>query len=67
MRIFRKATPASPPEAAPASPPGNDLVAYARAHLTSPAALALLDEVERGRRRREQGMHIRHRRHQDQP
>jgi hypothetical protein len=40
-------------------PPGSatitDPVAYTRAHTTSPAVLALLDEVERGReRRREQ-------------
>lgn len=30
-----------------------DLIAYARAHVTSPGAHALLDEVERGRARRE--------------
>jgi hypothetical protein len=32
---------------------GEDLVAYARAHVTSPGAMALLAEVERGRQRRE--------------
>jgi hypothetical protein len=30
----------------------NDLLSYARAHVTSPGAHALLDEVERGRQRR---------------
>jgi hypothetical protein len=32
-----------------------DPVTYARAHVTSPGAHALLDEVERGRERRAQG------------
>jgi hypothetical protein len=32
-----------------------DLIAYARAHVTSPGAHALLDEVERGRKRRGDG------------
>jgi hypothetical protein len=42
MSIFRKR---------PASEPETDLVAYARTHVTSPGAHALLDEVERGRAR----------------
>jgi hypothetical protein len=33
------------------SPAEPDLIAYARAHVTTPAAHALLDEVERGRAR----------------
>lgn len=37
----------------PEAPREDDLIAYARAHVTSPGAHALLDEVERGRQRRE--------------
>jgi hypothetical protein len=37
----------------PAGLSETDLIAYARAHVTSPGALALLDEVERGRERRD--------------
>jgi len=39
----------TPPGQSPSEP---DLIAYARAHVTSPGAHALLDEVERGRARR---------------
>jgi hypothetical protein len=42
VSIFSKRRPVSEP----------DLVAYARAHVTSPGAHALLGEVERGRARR---------------
>jgi hypothetical protein len=37
---------------APDQPSETDLIAYARAHVTSPGAHALLDEVERGRARK---------------
>ena len=39
----------------PAGPAEADLIAYARAHVTLPGALALLDEVERGRVRHDGG------------
>jgi hypothetical protein len=51
MRFLRrKAAREQPP---PEAPREEDLIAYARAHVTSPGAQALLDEVERGRQRRE--------------
>jgi hypothetical protein len=37
--------------------PETDPVAYTRAHTTSPAVLALMDEVERGRQQRERRNH----------
>lgn len=40
------------PQVLPAEPAESDLIAYARAHVTSPGAHALLDEVERGQERR---------------
>lgn len=43
MSMFRKRPDSEP----------TDLIAYARAHVTSPGAHALLDEVERGRARQE--------------
>lgn len=49
MRFWPSRRPVTPPEA----PREDDLIAYARTHVTSPGAMALLDEVERGRKRRE--------------
>lgn len=42
----------NPDTGCPGFEPPDDPIAYARAHLTSPGAHALLDEVERGRQRR---------------